>query len=371
MDPSENSLNGIDYDKIQLPDPDKPKDPEPVDPPVDPQSPDPADPPAPDPENIPADPTDPPADPQSPVDPPSEPPAPEPEPVVQEKVFDVHEFSEGSIESLDDLQRVSDAMKDPFFKKAFDYFSREGTLQPFLEAHRHDYNSMSDVDLLRMEWNQANDFNSEEDREAAEYLFEKEVLSKYDVDEDADDREKKAAQMLKSRDASRAREKFIASQEEFTAPAREEQSGPTESEVLEATNKLRRSLANDLEKVVSENSINVEIKEGVDALSVPIDPSVVIDSVLNPKGWLQNQVIGDDKSLNLAKLSKIIAFAKDPEGYAANIFDQGEEYWKSQFVDQELKLKPENGGAPQINSGGEGSKNPYSLEAFAKAKLKN
>ena len=68
--------------------------------------------------------------------------------------------------------------KDDFIKKAVEYYETYGTLQPYLEATSIDYDAISDLDLVKSEFDKQNNDLSERARTK---LFEKES-EKYNLD---------------------------------------------------------------------------------------------------------------------------------------------------------------------------------------------
>ena len=58
-------------------------------------------------------------------------------------LFDVGAKTEGVIQDIDQLKEVSRVLSDPFFKKMYDYYKDTGDIKPFLQANSIDYSKMS------------------------------------------------------------------------------------------------------------------------------------------------------------------------------------------------------------------------------------
>jgi hypothetical protein len=122
--------------------------------------------------------------------------------------------------------------KDDFIKKAVEYYETYGTLQPYLEATSVDYDSISDLELIKAQFEKENSDLSERARTR---LFEKE-LERYNLESyDEDDAE--VGKALLMRDANRLRAKLKSEQKEFIQniqPAAQEQVQQVSPEEMEA-----------------------------------------------------------------------------------------------------------------------------------------
>jgi len=274
-------------------------------------------------------------------------------------LFDVGAETEGVIQDIDQLKEVSRVLSDPFFKKMYDYYKDTGDIKPFLQANSIDYSKMSDVEILRLKHQE--DYKGYElEQDVINHLFEEEVLSKFEGRED-DGLEAKVARARLKKEANQARSAFVNTQNEFMAPTLDGQPKVDEAEMVKQRNEQRRFAANQLKSVVKDNKLSVEIAEGVDALKLDIDPSKIIEAAINPMDWIAKSVIKDGQT-DWNKLSQLVAFSNDPQGFLENLYKHGNNLGQKKFVEKNLKNKPKATGRKPTNS--MAGTDPYSLEAF-------
>jgi len=274
-------------------------------------------------------------------------------------LFDVGAETEGVIQDIDQLKEVSRVLGDPFFKKMYDYYKDTGDIKPFLQANSIDYSKMSDVEILRLKHQE--DYKGYElEQDVINHLFEEEVLSKFEGRED-DGLEAKVARARLKKEANQARNAFVNTQNEFMAPVREGQPKVDEAELVKQRNEQRRFAADQLKSVVKDNKLSVEVAEGIDALKVDIDASKIIEAAINPMDWIAKSVIKDGQT-DWTKLSQLVAFSNNPQGFLENLYKHGNNIGQKKFVEKNLKNKPKATGRKPTN--GTAGLDPYSLEAF-------
>ena len=285
----------------------------------------------------------------------------EPTKVTQESnaLFDVGAETEGVIKDIDQLKEVSRVLSDPFFKKMYDYYKDTGDIKPFLQANSTDYSKMSDVEILRIK-HQEDYKDLDLSQDVMDHLFTEEVLEKFNGRED-DSLEGKVALAKLKKEANQARSAFVNAQNEFMAPTLDGQPKVDEAEMVKQRNEQRRFAADQLKGVVKDNKLSVEIAEGVDALKLDIDPSKIIDAALSPVEWLQKTVVKDGQT-DWNKLSQLVAFSNNPQGFKENLYKHGNNLGQKKFVEKNLKNKPKATGRKPTN--GTAGLDPYSLEAF-------
>ena len=292
----------------------------------------------------------------------------EPTEVTQESnaLFDVGAETEGVIKDIDQLKEVSRVLSDPFFKKMYDYYKDTGDIKPFLQANSTDYSKMSDVEILRIK-HQEDYKDLDLSQDVMDHLFTEEVLEKFNGRED-DSLEGKVALAKLKKEANQARSAFVNAQNEFMAPTLDGQPKVDEAEMVKQRNEQRRFAADQLKSVVKDNKLSVEIAEGVDALKLDIDPSKIIDAALSPVEWLQKTVVKDGQT-DWNKLSQLVAFSNNPQGFKENLYKHGNNLGQKKFVEKNLKNKPKATGRKPTN--GTAGLDPYSLEAFQNSKRIN
>ena len=274
-------------------------------------------------------------------------------------IFDVGAETNGVIQDIDQLKEVSKVLSDPFFKKMYDYYKQTGDIKPFLQANSTDYSKMSDIDILRIK-HQEDYKDLDLSQDVMDHLFQEEVLEKFNARDD-DGLEGKVALAKLKKEANQARSAFVNTQNEFMAPTLEGQPKVDEAEMVKQRNEQRRFAADQLKSVVKDNKLSVEIAEGVDALKLDIDPSKIIDAALSPVEWLQKTVVKDGQT-DWNKLSQLVAFSNDPQGFKENLYKHGNNLGQKKFVEKNLKNKSKETGRKPTN--GTAGLDPYSLEAF-------
>ncbi len=274
-------------------------------------------------------------------------------------IFDVGAETNGVIQDIDQLKEVSKVLSDPFFKKMYDYYKQTGDIKPFLQANSTDYSKMSDIDILRIK-HQEDYKDLDLSQDVMDHLFQEEVLEKFNARDD-DGLEGKVALAKLKKEANQARSAFVNTQNEFMAPTLEGQPKVDEAEMVKQRNEQRRFAADQLKSVVKDNKLSVEIAEGVDALKLDIDPSKIIDAALSPVEWLQKTVVKDGQT-DWNKLSQLVAFSNNPQGFKENLYKHGNNLGQKKFVEKNLKNKPKATGRKPTN--GTAGLDPYSLEAF-------
>ena len=281
-------------------------------------------------------------------------------------VFDISAETEGVIKDLNELKEVSQVLSDPFFNKLYNYYKSTGDVKPFLDANSKDYSKMSDIDILKLKHlEDYKDFDLEP--EVVSQLFEEEVLSKFEGKDD-DGLEGKVALAKLKREAKKARSSFIETQNEFIAPTLEEKPKIDEAEIVKQRNEARKLAANQLKDVVKGNKLSVEISEGVDAIKLDVDPSQVIEAAINPMEWMSRSIVKNGVT-DWSTLSQMVAFTNNPQGFLENLNKHGNNLGQKKFVEKNLKNKPKASGRKPTNS--TSSSDPYSLEAFRNAKIRN
>lgn len=283
-------------------------------------------------------------------------------------VFDINDFTEGGIKSQQELKEVAKVLKDPYFKKVFDYFKAEGTLQPFLQAYSTDYSKLSDIEVLKLKHKEQYE-GLDLPEEVIEAAFQKDVASNLVLNpEDHDELDVQIAQAKLKKEAKEARNAFIQRQSEFAEPTREEPRKPTEQELLEKRNNDRRTVQKVLAPILKGNKLSVEVADGVNPVEFDVDPSTVGDAAIDPMNFIVKAVMRDGKT-DFKKLSELVVFANDPAAYRSKFYNH--EGKVKEFVDKELKNKTTTKGKKPTNTYRRGDFDPYSMEALKAMKLRN
>ena len=294
--------------------------------------------------------------------------ADEPTEPIQESspIFDVGAETEGVIQDIDQLKEVSKVLSDPFFKKMYDYYKQTGDIKPFLQANSTDYSKMSDVEILRIK-HQEDYKDLDLSQDVMDHLFQEEVLEKFNARDD-DGLEGKVALAKLKKEANQARSAFVNTQNEFMAPTLDGQPKVDEAEMVKQRNEQRRFAADQLKSIVKDNKLSVEIAEGVDALKLDVDPSKIIEAAINPMDWIAQTIVKNGQT-DWNKLSQLVAFSNNPQGFKENLYKHGNNLGQKDFVQKNLKNKPKTTGRKPTN--GTAGLDPYSLEAFKSSRKIN
>ena len=281
-------------------------------------------------------------------------------------IFDVAAETEGVIQNIDELKEVSRVLSDPFFKKMYDYYKQTGDIKPFLQANSADYSKMSDVEILRIK-HQEDYKDLDLSQDVMDHLFTEEVLEKFNGRED-DSLEGKVALAKLKKEANQARSAFVNAQNEFMAPTLDGQPKVDEAEMVKQRNEQRRFAATQLKDFVKDNKLSVEVAEGVDALKLDVDPSKIIEAAINPMDWIAQTIVKNGQT-DWNKLSQLVAFSNNPQGFKENLYKHGNNLGQKDFVQKNLKNKPKTTGRKPTN--GTAGLDPYSLEAFKSSRKIN
>lgn len=222
--------------------------------------------------------------------------------------------------------------KDDFIKKAVEYYETYGTLQPYLEAATVDYDSVSDLDLVRAEFDKQNSDLSER---AKNKLFEKE-LEKYNLDAyDEDDAE--VGKALLMRDANKLRKNLKEEQQKFIQsiqPAGQEQVQQVSPEEIGAQQaQARAAVQSGISSVINNNLIKLEANgEGINYQVA--DTSKIVDYAIDSSKFLST--FAKDGNVDWDKWTKVVAFAENPTQFISELIKHGKSLGRK-AMEAELK----------------------------------
>lgn len=223
--------------------------------------------------------------------------------------------------------------KDDFIKKAVEYYETYGTLTPFLEATSVNYDSMSDVELLKLKFDKDNNDLSEKARAR---LFERE-LEKYNLDA-YDEDEAEVGNALLQRDANKLRKSFKEEQSQFVqsiqpAPREEETAQFTDEEIASQQQASRKIIEKGVSGVVKNNLIKIDA--GGDNLNYQIaDTTKVVDYALDSNKFLST--FAKDGTVDWDKWTKVVAFAENPTQFISELVKHGKSLGRK-AMEAELK----------------------------------
>jgi hypothetical protein len=263
----------------------------------------------------------------------------------KEEVTDVEEAVEIGNQAMDTIEQEETTeeptqtqptaeykFKDDFIKKAVDYYDTYGNLTPFLEATSKDYDAVSDVDILRANFDKENSDLSEKARNR---LFEKE-LERYNLESyDEDDTE--VGNALLKRDASKLRKALKEEQQQFIQSIQPQGQGqeqqPTQEELEAQQAESRKIIQSGISGVVKNNLIKVEANgEGINYQIG--DTTKVVDYALDSSKFLST--FAKDGQVDWDKWTKVVAFAENPTQFINELIKHGKSLGRK-MMEAELK----------------------------------
>lgn len=306
--------------------------------------------------------------------PPAEPaPAPEgvptPEPAAEPAPegpaapdFDPTEYvktaTNGRFSSLEELLEIAEQdspepqFKDDFIKSAVEYYEKNGSLKPFLEAMQMDYDNMEPMELMR---HKLRSEYSDLSENAFNKLYKREVIDKYNLDEDSyEEEDVELGKQLLKKDAESLRQQLKSEQSKFLEP---ENDGQDDSQQLaeqwasrvesdQLTQQLLQSKAVTIE--VDGEEFNYEIDNPQQVMEMTKDNSKFFNLFLNEEG-----------EVDLSKWYKVVAFALEPDVYERSLLNHGKTVGVG---DVERTLKN-----PEVPTAG--SKSPQAAQDWTQAFL--
>lgn len=238
-------------------------------------------------------------------------------------------------ELVEEYEKLSDEIKkikgDEFLGRFVEYYQKGGDPAEFLQRATVKWDSVNDIDLLRMNFYQE---NSDLEGDAKDILFERELLNKYSINpdgtfDDEDSREAKVGKQLMKRDASKLRTTMIEEQKNFLLPQKKDESQQQESYDPE---KYKQELLqdNELKNFVSKKSLPVG-----EGMSYEVkDPNKVIGMMANVgQFWeLFRKENGDWDKVGLAK---VFSYALDPKSYDDHILKLGRDIGSETYIKEQ------------------------------------
>lgn len=290
----------------------------------------------------------------------------------EEKIdFNAYEYTDGVFETEQDLKSHVDLLKEnPELVSMLEYFREEGTLLPYLQATQIDVDSYSDIDILKMQYQSENkDSGLAEDE--IDILFEDEVLSGFQFDEDMYDEEelnkrKRVAAVKLKRQADKVRKELKEEQERLKLPTHrdgvEKQQSEEKARALESE---KNKLAYTIRKQVSkENKMEIEVEKG-NSVTLKVSPKKI--SSLLEKTSDTSLFKDDEGNFDIKKM----AILSDVDSFVKGVVNNSKAKGKQEFIQNDLKgRKPKNKalkgqGKPKVQE----KLDPRDIRSFKGAKI--
>lgn len=257
---------------------------------------------------------------------------------------DLSDLTNGAYSSVEDMwQELKDlkenptpaepSFKDDYIKKAVEYYEKNGDLKPFLEATKHNYDEMSDVEVLRTKMKSEYKGLSDENFEK---VFNREIERKFNPDED-----ESLAEELMKREANQARNELKAKQDEFMKPQaddtvekNDEAAKVAASKELEQWKETVES-NKDIQSFLSEKKISYTDGEETFTFEVE-DPEFVKEAAIDNNKIFQYFVkdVKGQPTIDFAKFTKAMVYLKNPEKVEKELIKYGRSLGSDKVLDE-------------------------------------
>jgi len=265
-------------------------------------------------------------------------------PEVKPTEVNMFELSDGVFESKEEFKETAQLLKDnPELLDMLDYYKKEGNLLPYLEATQIDIEGYSDIDILQEAFKSENE-EANLSKDDLLILFNDEVLSKYDLDSE-DENKVKLGKLKMARDAAEHRKKLKEYQEGLKLPtirdgSAEDARVAEEEKAKAELSKAKNRLAFDIRKQVKDGRIEVEISEG-NSVTLEFSPRKVA-SLLDKTSDLS--LFSDDEgNFDLQMMAMIANKGK----FVKSVIDNSETGGQKKFVNKFLKNRKTSGKSPE------------------------
>lgn len=243
---------------------------------------------------------------------------------------------------------------DEFLEKLINKYQADGSLEDYFKAYSVDYDSLSDQEMLKRNFFEAN--KSLSDR-AKEKLWEKEI-SKYTIDPDefSEDDVELGKELMK-RDADKLRFDAKENQKNFLSPQ-------NKAPQLDIT-KLKEQVEAlpEIQKLRADKRISMSV-DGQNINYQLDDADFAVNAMVDDTGFYQ--LFTQNGKLNPEKWTMVVEFARNPDKILKTVLDQGKTLGRSE-IESEMKNTRLPGSSQPAGSQNSGDFKSGLLEAFAQA----
>lgn len=268
------------------------------------------------------------------------PPSIEEDPKIEE---DVAVLTGGMFADSDELiDFATKIQEDPFMKDLIDYYRQEGTVTPYLDAMKVNYDDISDEDLLRRDFDERFK-DSGLTKEELDSAFERKVLAKYNLDnpEEYDELDVKLGRAELKSEAAKLRNQLKEEQKKFAAPSVPREEPVDKEQIRRDEIRLEAKARKFVNQSLNDGKLSFNIGENSYELG-DINQQDMVNMITNTERIVEHALT--DKKIDLRKL----AFLSNPNEFLARV--ENDAYAKAQadFVDGNLKNKKpaKDQGAP-------------------------
>ena len=241
---------------------------------------------------------------------------------------------------------------DDFLQGFIDYYKATGDVTPYLEAKSVDYTTMSDLDVVRYDMRKQ---YSEMSDKNFERLFDREVIQKYQLDENryGEDEIELGKELLKS-EASRKRQSLIEDQSKFAIPQREDNSAQTQAEVEQARQEWTQSVQSHptTKELVDKQRVVINYNGEPFAYEVDNTDAVVEMTIDNTKFFQLFQT--EDGQVDYDRWYRVLNYASDPGLFERSLINHGKTLGGKEVV-KEIKnpSRPQRGSSSSTGDSNE------------------
>ncbi len=256
--------------------------------------------------------------------------------------FNIYEFTEGEFESKEDLKKIANLFKEaPELKGMLDFYEKNGTLLPYLQATQVDVDKFSDIEILQQAFKHENADAGLTDEELL-LLFEDEVMSKYSLDSD-DETKIKLGQIRLRREAEKLRKELKEEQKALLLPKDREDAGKAkqqaESERKSKLEAQKNKLAFQIRKEVKDGKMEVKVSEEI-SVTLNVSPKKItelLDKTPDPSLFVDKTGRFDIRKM---------AMLADMDGFLNSVVNISETSGTKKFINKELRNRPSGGKSP-------------------------
>ena len=245
------------------------------------------------------------------------------------------ELSEGRAETLEDFfedyKRMRDSkgtqFKDDYIKSAVEYYNKNGSLTPYLEATSVNYEEMSDEQIMRRNLIAEHPTLS---KKAIERLYQRDIVNKYSLDEDKfDEEEVELGKELLKADASKLRKTYVDEQKNFTAPAKTEETEVDQNAINEEWFKTVASNENTKDILESKRIL---VEHNGEKFSYEVDDPKKLEEMTKDNNKFFELFKDGDGNIDFSKWYRVLAYATDPDVYDSSLISHGQELGQEKVV---------------------------------------
>ena len=278
----------------------------------------------------------------------------------------IYEITYGVFETEEELKSTSRLLKEhPELKGMLDYYEKNGTLLPYLQATQIDPDNFSDEEII---WQAFRGENAEfglSDQELR-LMFEEDVLSKYEADSEDESRVKIGAARMK-KDAAKYRKDFKEDLAALLLPKERDVQGEAaealEKQAAQKKEANKNKLAFQIRKEIKDGKIDVKLDDK-NSVKLDVSPrkiSELLESISDPSFLFD----AEGKNFDIKRM----AILADPDAFVKSVMKTSAAQGKADFVQEELKGRDPKSKKQQPSGGvdkiiGFDPKNPASFKGI-------